>query len=111
MTIGQSRLELGSGSGGGGGGDGEKDEDDGEGDDGDGRDAEGGGSHKETATMRAANCYYVPHTTVSSLPRQRSLIRTTLEAKNGKLKQEKLSNLTVGGRVETHAIRLQNLLS
>lgn len=61
--------------------------------------------------VRAANCYYVPHTTVSSLPRQRSLIRTTLEAKNGKLKQEKLSNLTVGGRVETHAIRLQNLLS
>lgn len=61
--------------------------------------------------VRAANYYYVPHTTVSSLPRQLSLIRTTLEAKNGELKQEKLSNLTVGGRVETHAIRLQNLLS
>lgn len=40
--------------------------------------------------MIAANCYLVLHTVVSSLPRQLGLILTTLEAKNGKLKHEKL---------------------
>lgn len=61
--------------------------------------------------MIAANCYSAPHTVVSFLPRQLSVILTTLEAKNGKLKHEKLSNLTVSGRVETHAIWLQHLCS
>lgn len=61
--------------------------------------------------MIAANCHPVPHAVGSSLPRKLRLIRTTLEAKNGKLEHERLSNLTMSGRVETHAIWLQNLLS